>query len=1708
MRYYTTPDSMNFELPATYHDISGQPVLPALPRGCTENEEVRNGACSAHVISSLHLLKVQVHILNGTCTVPREEGKMAGGWRDRKAGDSPDCSSRRHWEAVAQEENARSMAPCTWVQCRKKFNYLSQVVKCLKTYEEFNIQMRRTIVDGLPRITQIVIKIDGSVVEVLHSTISVDDNVVTLPYTYSGIMIEKVSSYTRVTAKIGLTLMWNGNDALTLELDQQFINTTCGLCGDFNGIRDNEIFSNGYHLTPIQYGNLNKLNGPMEQCKDVPSSESVENCSEFSSPAGKDTTASPAQATSRRGLIVASEPILHIWRRTLLVSSGCPCCLLVKIKDCRKGAGKVTVAVTFSASGSFQSASSDISNISQFAVHMTIRQVTGALFARLQQFISFIMEAGKQEERALGFAVHCWILAVQGITECMHDCKNTLFTVLGELQPRGIAESETALKSVVLAIHGAQTIISINSGGTVSVNGILTQLPVTTANVTIFKPSTFHVIFHTTFGLQLQVQLVPIMQLYITLDPAVKSQMCGLCGNFNDVLNDEFKTVSGLVEGTPSAFANTWKTKASCPDRKDIYENPCSLSVENEKYAKHWCSLLVAENSAFALCHSQINPNLYYEQCKYDSCNCEKSEDCMCAALSSYVQACAAKGITISNWRTDVCSKYINCPKTLIYSSNMTNCHRTCQSLGAPDKTCEVDFVPVDGCGCANGTYMDGTGKCVPPSSCSCYYKGSAVAAGAVIHEEDAMCACNQGKLECIGKDLKLQACVAPMVYFDCNNASVGSAGTECQKSCQTLDMDCYATDCVSGCVCPEGLVSDESGGCIPINQCPCAHNGVHYQSGDIVQVDCNTCECNNRLWTCTKQQCHGTCMIYGDGHYITFDGKRYNFNGDCEYIVAQDYCGNNPSIGTFRVITENIPCGTTGTTCSKSIKIFLGNSEIKLSDGKYEVVKFGSSIYIPYEVRHLGIYLVIEAKNGLVLMWDKKTSLTIKLSHSFKGTICGLCGNYDGNVHNDFTTKSQLVVVNMEEFGNSWKMSPTCPNVKKGKDPCSINVHRDAWAQKQCSIIKSEPFQACNSQVNPAPYYEACVRDACACDTGGDCECFCTAVAAYSLACSMVGVCISWRNPEVCPLFCDYYNPNDECEWHYAPCGIPCMKTCQNPGGACSKIIPKLEGCYPDCPDDKPFLDEESMQCVALDHCSCHINGKHYEPGQTVPSTQNCESCKCINSEAHCIYDKSECTCVYDGKTFHEGDVIYHTMDGIGGCIKATCGVNGTISRKVYPCTPKTSTVPSTTLAFETTIATTTSSTSISTTTESTTKQSKITLTSSSPTTAVTATTSSSTETVSLTATTTLETSKAATTPSITLSTTTATTTEVTSERSQPTSTTPSPITTVTPTTSIPTKTVPVTATTTTSSTSTAAATKTTSEQSQTTSTTFSPTTVSSTTTIPTKTVPVTATTTAETTPLKTSTVTTTPSSILSTTTATTTEVQSEQSQTTPAAPSPTSGTRETFTINWFTNPSKPTSITDTTTAEAESVKTSKATTTPKRILSTTTAATTETASDRSQTTSGTRVPFTINWFTNPSKPTSITDTTTTETTSVQTSVCAGWGGSHYLTFDGTDYTFQGNCTYILVKQIKEVIKGFKIYIDNYFCDVQKDLSCPKAIIVFYKSSVITLIQMTVNSTVKTKILKAEQECTQAVRPIYCGLTSFGTSAKQKPRKTWSELS
>ncbi|XP_068963435.1 mucin-5AC-like, partial [Petaurus breviceps papuanus] len=85
---------------------------------------------------------------------------------------------------------------------------------------------------------------------------------------------------------------------------------------------------------------------------------------------------------------------------------------------------------------------------------------------------------------------------------------------------------------------------------------------------------------------------------------------------------------------------------------------------------------------------------------------------------------------------------------------------------------------------------------------------------------------------------------------------------------------------------------------------------------------------------------------------------------------------------------------------------------------------------------------------------------------------------------------------------------------------------------------------------------------------------------------------------------------------------------------------------------------------------------------------------------------------------------------------------------------------------------------------------------------------------------------------------------------------------------------------------------------------------------------------------------------------------------------------------------------------------------------------------------------------------------------------VCSGWGDPHYITFDGIYYTFLDNCTYVLVQQIRPVYDHFRVLIDNYFCDAQNGLSCPRSITVEYKGNHIVLIRTSVHGVMENEII------------------------------------
>ncbi|XP_066543135.1 mucin-2-like [Amia ocellicauda] len=245
--------------------------------------------------------------------------------------------------------------------------------------------------------------------------------------------------------------------------------------------------------------------------------------------------------------------------------------------------------------------------------------------------------------------------------------------------------------------------------------------------VNIFQQSSMYMQMETAFGLLVQIQMTPAVQLYVTLPVEEKGTTKGLCGNYNDDITDEFISSSGIPEYLAENFAKSWLTGPFHDKIPSICTN-----TDYEMYGKESCEILRDLNGPFAKCHEYVRFDRYVKMCEQSTCKCLGNvKDCLCAALGNYAKACAAEGIMVGDWRKDECP--VICPKNQEFDYNMRACNRTCRSLSDHDITCDANDVPVDGCGCAEGTHMNSQFSCVSKAQCPCYYNGGEVSPGPAV---------------------------------------------------------------------------------------------------------------------------------------------------------------------------------------------------------------------------------------------------------------------------------------------------------------------------------------------------------------------------------------------------------------------------------------------------------------------------------------------------------------------------------------------------------------------------------------------------------------------------------------------------------------------------------------------------------------------------------------------------------------------------------------------------------------------------------------------------------------------------------------------------------------------------------------------------------------------------------------------------------------
>lgn len=158
---------------------------------------------------------------------------------------------------------------------------------------------------------------------------------------------------------------------------------------------------------------------------------------------------------------------------------------------------------------------------------------------------------------------------------------------------------------------------------------------------------------------------------------------------------------------------------------------------------------------------------------------------------------------------------------------------------------------------------------------------------------------------------------------------------------------------------------------------------------------------------------------------------------GACKYLLASDCRGK-----TFAVRVRNDARESRAFSWTRTVTLKVKEGRVTM--GQKMRIKFnGKRVSLPFIQGSLRIYqdgysAMVETGVGVKLLWDGDSFLEVSVPHSMQGRLCGLCGNFNGNKTDDFTSRRGTPVNSPSAFGQSWRVG--------GKKACSRPEEGNEW--------------------------------------------------------------------------------------------------------------------------------------------------------------------------------------------------------------------------------------------------------------------------------------------------------------------------------------------------------------------------------------------------------------------------------------------------------------------------------------------------------------------------------------------------------------------------------------------------------------------------------------------------------------------------------------
>ena len=303
-----------------------------------------------------------------------------------------------------------------------------------------------------------------------------------------------------------------------------------------------------------------------------------------------------------------------------------------------------------------------------------------------------------------------------------------------------------------------------------------------------------------------------------------------------------------------------------------------------------------------------------------------------------------------------------------------------------------------------------------------------------------------------------------------------------------------------------------------------CMRNGIQYQINEEVVINCCRCICETGgKFNCARHLCPAIdgskCTAWGDPHYTSFDRRVFDFQGECEYVMARSVGSND-----FVISTNNDNCGHRR-SCIRGVRIRIpGIIPSHIYIGQHLKLYFDDVLQVDsnyqtdtsIEVKHVGNKIfVILIQYGVSIDYDGSFTVNIQPAslHLGRNRFEGLCGDYDGDSGNDPTSYTELM----------------CPGGRQSKRNvgstlgCDNSTTTVEKASQLCGVLRtSSIFSVCNPVVDPAPYIFSCESDYCCGNASLRDEYVCDSLSLYATQCTENGVQPSnWREMFCCKCYC-----------------------------------------------------------------------------------------------------------------------------------------------------------------------------------------------------------------------------------------------------------------------------------------------------------------------------------------------------------------------------------------------------------------------------------------------------------------------------------------------------------------------------------------------------------------------------------------------------------